>query len=75
MPMPDYQLLDLSHYLNVGIDVLGTGATSQIGRCHFRGLPFLIGDDPTKCFIVLDRDSVARQRKWDTRGDRKTQEI
>ena len=57
--MPDYELLDLSPYLNAGVDVLGAGVTPQIGQHHFRGLPFLIGDDPTKCFIALDRDSTS----------------
>ena len=57
--MPDYQPLDLSHYLNAGVDVLGTGDTAQIGQRHFRGLPFLIGDDPTRCFIALGSDSTS----------------
>ncbi len=57
--MSDYQPLDLSHHLNAGVDVLGAGAVARIGPRRFRGLPFSIGDDPTKCFIALDGDSTS----------------
>ena len=54
--MPDYEPLDLSEHLNGGLDALGEDATAEIGPRHFRGLPFGIGDDPTKCFILVDGD-------------------
>ena len=55
--MPDYEPLDLSEHLNGGLDVLGAGATADIGPRRFRGLPFAIGDDPSRCFVSLDGDS------------------
>ena len=54
--MTDYEPLDLSEHLNGGLDALGEDATAEIGPRHFRGLPFGIGDDPTKCFILVDGD-------------------
>ena len=54
--MPDYEPLDLSEHLNGGLDALGEDATAEIGPRHFRGLPFGIGDDPAKCFILVDGD-------------------
>ena len=55
--MPDYEPLDLSEHLNGGLGVLGAGATAAIGPRRFRGLPFAIGDDPSRCFVSLDGDS------------------
>ena len=55
--MPDYEPLDLSEHLNGGLGVLGAGATADIGPRRFRGLPFAIGDDPSRCFVSLDGDS------------------
>ena len=55
--MPDYEPLDLSEHLNGGLGVLGAGATADMGPRRFRGLPFAIGDDPSRCFVSLDGDS------------------
>ena len=55
--MPDYEPIDLSEHLTGGLDALGTGVAADIGPRHFRGLPFVIGDDPSRCFISLDGDS------------------
>ena len=54
--MPDYEPLDLTQYLNGGLDALGADTAAEIGPRHFRGLPFAIGDDPSRCFISLDGD-------------------
>ena len=55
--MSDYEPLDIAQHLNGGLDALGADATAEIGPCHFRGLPFSIGDDPSRCFISLGGDS------------------
>ena len=55
--MSDYEPLDLTQHLNGGLDALGADADAEIGPRHFRGLPFAIGDDPSRCFISLDGDS------------------
>ena len=55
--MAGYEPLDISGHLNGGLDALGDGATAEIGPRHFRGLPFAIGDDPSRCFVALDGDS------------------
>ena len=55
--MAEYEPLDLSEHLNGGQGVLGVGATADIGPRRFRGLPFAISDDPSRCFVSLDGDS------------------
>ena len=55
--MNDYEPLDLAEQLNGGLDVLGAGADAEIGPRHFRGLPFAIGADPSRCFIALEGGS------------------
>ena len=55
--MTDYEPLDLAEQLNGGLDALGAGANAEIGPRHFRGLPFAIGVDPSKCFISLEGGS------------------
>ena len=55
--MLDYEPLDIAQHLNGGLDALGAGAAAEIGPRHFRGLPFSIGDDRSRCFIALDGDS------------------
>ena len=55
--MADYEPLDIAEHLNAGLDALGADATAEIGPSRFRGLPFSIGDDPSRCFISLDGDS------------------
>ena len=53
--MNDYDPLDLTAIYNVGLAVLGDGATADIGEQQFRGLPFLIGNGSGgDCFISLD---------------------
>ncbi len=52
--MADYVPLDLGEHRNSGLDALGKGETAEIGPRHFRGLPFDIGEDPSRCFISLD---------------------
>ena len=55
--MLDYQPLDLVPQLNAGLDALGPNTTADIGAREFRGLPFLIGEEPDRCFIALNGDS------------------
>ena len=54
--MADYEPLDIAAHLNGGLDALGASGAAEIGPRHFRGLPFAIGDNPSKCFISLDGD-------------------
>ena len=55
--MADYQPLDLSALCNAGLEVLGANAKAPIGKQLFRGLPFLVNDDGSNCFIALDEAS------------------
>lgn len=55
--MVDYQPLDLSALCNAGLDVLGDDSHAPIGSQTFRGLPFLVGSDQSKCFIAFDSTS------------------
>ena len=57
--MPDYEPLDLAEKLNAGLDILDSDVAAAIGFQSFRGLPFLINDDPSKCFIALDKEGGA----------------
>ena len=57
--MPDYEPLDLAEKLNAGLDILDSDVAAAIGFQSFRGLPFLINDDPSKCFIALDKKGGA----------------
>ena len=52
--MADYQPLDLSTLCNAGLDVLGANTDAPIGEQAFRGLPFLVNADSSKCFIALN---------------------
>ena len=52
--MADYQPLDLSTLCNAGLEVLGANADAPIGKQAFRGLPFLVNADGSKCFIALN---------------------
>jgi hypothetical protein len=51
--MPDYQPLDLSRLCNAGLDFIGDDARPAIGIQEFHGLPFLVADDPARCFIAF----------------------
>ena len=55
--MADYQPLDLSTLCNAGLKILGENTEAPIGEQAFRGLPFLVGADGSKCFIALDSSS------------------
>ncbi|MDE2830671.1 MAG: hypothetical protein OXN20_11170, partial [Gemmatimonadota bacterium] len=55
--MADYQPLDLSALCSAGLEVLGANANAPIGKQLFRGLPFLVNDDGSNCFIALDEAS------------------
>ena len=52
--MADYQPLDLSTLCNAGLDVLGADTDAPIGKQAFRGLPFLVNADSSRCFIALN---------------------
>jgi hypothetical protein len=52
--MQDYQALDLSASCNAGWDMLGADQELPVGHQLFRGLPFLIGRDRSRCLIALD---------------------
>ena len=55
--MADYEPLDLTRHVNGGLEALGDGVTADIGPRHFRGLPFAIEEDPSRCFVALGGDS------------------
>ena len=55
--MADYQPLDLSALCNAGLEVLGANAKAPVGKQLFRGLPFLVNDNGSNCFIALDEAS------------------
>src|SRR5262249_23493476 len=50
--MDAYSPLDLAEFYNAGIALLDDKAEAPIGPQEFRGLPFLIGDDPARCFVA-----------------------
>jgi hypothetical protein len=54
--MPGYEPVDLSVACNAGADVLGDERGDvPLGRADLRGLPFLIGSQPTsadRCFLL-----------------------
>ena len=52
--MADYQPLDLSTLCNAGLEVLGANVDAPLGKQAFRGLPFLVNADGSKCFIALN---------------------
>ncbi len=55
--MSDYEPLNLTETLNAGLDILGHGLSAEVGLQSYRGLPFSISADSTKCFIALNKDS------------------
>ena len=55
--MSDYEPLNLTETLNAGLDILGHGLSAEVGFQSYRGLPFSISADPTRCFISLNIDS------------------
>src|SRR5580692_4951921 len=54
--MPSYEPVDLSPACNAGVDVLGQEPGDvPLGRMSLRGLPFLIGPEPSSaqsCFLL-----------------------
>jgi hypothetical protein len=51
--MPCYEPVDLSAACNAGLDVLGDEpGDPALGRVDLRGLPFLIGSEPERCFLL-----------------------
>ncbi len=54
--MDEYSPLDLPPYHNVGVLLLGNAAPPPIGARQFRGLPFLIGEDPERCFVAFGEE-------------------
>ncbi len=51
--MDEYTPLDLTAFHNAGLALLGEQGTAPIGPQQFRGLPFLVGSDPQRCFVAL----------------------
>lgn len=52
--MADYKPLSLDLYANVDSAFIRPDAQPRIGEQSFHGLPFLIGADPTRCFIGFE---------------------
>jgi hypothetical protein len=51
--MPCYEPVDLSAACNAGLNVLGDEpGDPALGRVDLRGLPFLIGSEPERCFLL-----------------------
>ena len=51
--MDEYTPIDLIAFHNAGLALLGEQGTAPIGPQQFRGLPFLIGTDPQRCFVAF----------------------
>ena len=64
--MADYQPLDLSTLCNAGLEVLGANVDAPLGKQAFRGLPFLVNADGSKCFIALNDASGKRDYSCQT---------
>jgi hypothetical protein len=54
--MSEYVPVQLADFHNAGLALLGADATPPIGAQQFRGLPFLIGENPERCFVALGRE-------------------
>jgi hypothetical protein len=54
--MSEYVPVRLADFHNAGLALLGADATAPIGAQQFRGLPFLIGENPERCFVALGRE-------------------
>jgi hypothetical protein len=51
--MPSYDPVDLSAACNAGVEVLGDEPGNvPLGRVNLRGLPFQIGPEPERCFLL-----------------------
>src|SRR5437667_3823195 len=51
--MDEYTPIDLMAFQNAGLALLGEQGTAPIGPQQFRGLPFLVGTDPQRCFVAF----------------------
>jgi len=51
--MDEYTPLNLNAFHNAGLALLGEQGTAPIGPQQFRGLPFLAGTDPQRCFVAF----------------------
>ena len=51
--MDEYTPIDLMAFHNAGLALLGEQATALLGPQQFRGLPFLVGIDPERCFVAF----------------------
>ncbi|MEE3259626.1 MAG: CehA/McbA family metallohydrolase [Candidatus Latescibacterota bacterium] len=66
--MSAYEPLDLSARYNAGLDLLG--GRGLLGAQTFRGLPFMLGEDPEKCLIACGGEvdaveiAVGRRATW-----------
>jgi hypothetical protein len=54
--MQDYEPIDLSNLCNAGVELIDRDPPAPIGEQSFHGLPFVIADDPARCFIGFDGD-------------------
>src|SRR2546423_2641033 len=54
--MSEYLPVQLAAFHNAGLALLGADVTAPIGAQQFRGLPFLIGENPEHCFVALGRE-------------------
>ncbi|HZS86364.1 MAG TPA: CehA/McbA family metallohydrolase [Chloroflexota bacterium] len=50
--MDAYSPIDLAEFSNAGLALLGEQNDAPIGPRVFRGLPFLVGADPARCFVA-----------------------
>ena len=53
--MQDYQPISLTDLCNVGTEIIGVNATSNVGQQTFHGLPFNISEGE-KCFLGFGED-------------------
>src|SRR2546421_10010203 len=51
--MNEYPPINLAAFYNAGLVLLGEQGTAPVGPQQFRGLPFLVGTDPQRCFIAF----------------------
>ena len=54
--MSEYLPVQLADFHNAGLALLGADARAPIGAQQFRGLPFLIGENPERCFVALGQE-------------------
>jgi hypothetical protein len=51
--MGEYTAVDLTAFHNAGLALLGNQGPVPLGLQQFRGLPFLVGTDPQRCFVAF----------------------